>query len=149
MSSSQILQSSDRCECLARGFDAGRRERAPLTPLRVVPARGPQESTGKSSVLERITMLSLFPRGENIVTRMPIRLHLVHFPNRLAVVDFCAEFEHDVMGEPLDVDEDGFYLRCAVSKRGTPSLLIEVRCVATRLGVGPRAATTTRQGSAA
>ena len=83
-------------------------------------------------------MLSLFPRGENIVTRMPIRLHLVHFPNRLAVVDFCAEFEHDVMGEPLDVDEDGFYLRCAVSKRGTPSLLIEVRCVATRLGVGPR-----------
>ena len=28
-----------------------------------------QESTGKSSVLERITMLPLFPRGEDIVTR--------------------------------------------------------------------------------
>jgi GTP-binding protein EngB required for normal cell division len=28
-----------------------------------------QESTGKSSVLERITMLPLFPRGTDIVTR--------------------------------------------------------------------------------
>lgn len=35
-----------------------------------------QESTGKSSVLERICMFPFFPRGHGITTRMPISLRL-------------------------------------------------------------------------
>jgi hypothetical protein len=34
------------------------------------------ESSGKSSVLERLASLRFFPRGEDIATRMPIRLKL-------------------------------------------------------------------------
>ena len=34
------------------------------------------ESSGKSSLLERIAMIPIFPRGEGIVTRMPIRVQL-------------------------------------------------------------------------
>jgi len=37
-----------------------------------------EESAGKSSVLERIAMISLFPRGQDITTRMPIRLQMKH-----------------------------------------------------------------------
>ena len=41
-----------------------------------------QESTGKSSVLERITILPLFPRGVDIVTRSAGSLlpHACRFP---------------------------------------------------------------------
>lgn len=37
-----------------------------------------QESSGKSSVLESLAMLPLFPRDEHICTRMPIHLKLRH-----------------------------------------------------------------------
>jgi GTP-binding protein EngB required for normal cell division len=37
-----------------------------------------QENTGKSSVLERICMFPFFPRSEDITTRMPIKLRLIH-----------------------------------------------------------------------
>ncbi len=37
-----------------------------------------QESSGKSSVLERLAMLQFFPRGKNITTRMPIEVRLKH-----------------------------------------------------------------------
>ncbi len=37
-----------------------------------------QESSGKSSVLERIAMLKFFPRSDKMCTRMPIKLQLKH-----------------------------------------------------------------------
>lgn len=37
-----------------------------------------QESSGKSSVLERISMLPLFPRSDRTTTRVPLRLRLHH-----------------------------------------------------------------------
>jgi len=37
-----------------------------------------QESSGKSSVLERISMLPFFPRSERTTTRVPLRLRLYH-----------------------------------------------------------------------
>ena len=36
-----------------------------------------EESSGKSSVVERLAMHSLFPRGERMTTRMPIKLRLL------------------------------------------------------------------------
>lgn len=41
-----------------------------------------QESSGKSSVLESLAMMPLFPRDKNICTRMPIRLKMRHVPMR-------------------------------------------------------------------
>jgi GTPase SAR1 family protein len=35
-----------------------------------------QESTGKSSILERLAMMSLFPRAETICTRVPIHVRM-------------------------------------------------------------------------
>eukprot|EP00976_Prorocentrum_cordatum_P039983 812060-Prorocentrum_minimum.AAC.1 len=49
-----------------------------------------QESTGKSSVLERIAMLPLFPRGEDICTRLPIELRLQH-THLEQLESFCNE----------------------------------------------------------
>lgn len=34
------------------------------------------ESSGKSTVLERLSMMSIFPRAEDICTRLPIHVHL-------------------------------------------------------------------------
>ena len=36
------------------------------------------ESSGKSSVLERIAMMEFFPKGEDITTRMPVKLKMEH-----------------------------------------------------------------------
>jgi hypothetical protein len=47
-----------------------------------------QESSGKSSVLERIAMLSFFPRSIDICTRMPIKLHLKHL-SKEDLKNFC------------------------------------------------------------
>lgn len=38
------------------------------------------ESTGKSSLMEKLTKCHLFPRGEGICTKMPVRLEMVHDP---------------------------------------------------------------------
>ena len=52
-----------------------------------------QERSGKSSILERLAMMPLFPRGDGIVitTRLPIHLHLrnaeTSLPPTLEVVD--------------------------------------------------------------
>ena len=66
-----------------------------------------QESTGKSSVLERVLGLPLFPRGEDIVTRMPVRLRLSHLPDSEALKAFCD-------AEKLRPDEAGFYVRASL-----------------------------------
>ena len=87
------------------------------------------QTVGKSSVLERITvccahssgsasvlvcsvcrftqMLPLFPRGKGIVTRMPIKLRLMHLTSE-DLVNFCDEVD-------LRADEDGFYIRMTIS----------------------------------
>ena len=62
-----------------------------------------QESTGKSSVLERVLGLPLFPRGADITTRMPIRLRLSHL-SAAELRTFCA-------AEKLAESDDGFYIR--------------------------------------
>ena len=49
-----------------------------------------EESSGKSSVLERIAMLPAFPRDTNICTRMPIKLCMKHFSER-ELKDFCSK----------------------------------------------------------
>ncbi|KAF4316058.1 hypothetical protein BBO99_00008923 [Phytophthora kernoviae] len=41
-----------------------------------------QESSGKSSVLESLAMMPLFPRKEDICTRLPIHLKMRHVPKR-------------------------------------------------------------------
>ncbi|KAJ1486862.1 hypothetical protein T484DRAFT_2291783 [Baffinella frigidus] len=50
-----------------------------------------QESSGKSSILERLAMMPLFPRGDDITTRLPIHVHLRNaessLPPTLEVVD--------------------------------------------------------------
>jgi len=50
-----------------------------------------QESSGKSSILERVAMMPLFPRGDDITTRLPIHVHLrnadISLPPTLEVVD--------------------------------------------------------------
>ena len=52
-----------------------------------------QESSGKSSILERLCMMPIFPRGEDICTRLPIHVRLRHatsdraLPPRLEVRD--------------------------------------------------------------
>ena len=38
------------------------------------------ESSGKSTVLERLAMMSIFPRSENMCTRLPIHVHLRRTP---------------------------------------------------------------------
>ncbi len=45
-----------------------------LSPLQIVVLG--QESTGKSSILERLAMMTLFPRAEIICTRVPIHVRL-------------------------------------------------------------------------
>ena len=62
-----------------------------------------QESTGKSSVLERVLGLPLFPRGADITTRMPIRLRLSHL-SAAELHEFCS-------AEKLRESDDGFYVR--------------------------------------
>src|SRR3990167_2972704 len=47
-----------------------------------------QESAGKSSVLERIAMLQFFPRGQQITTRMPIKLQMTRKTAK-EMEDFC------------------------------------------------------------
>merc|ERR1712227_163589 len=49
-----------------------------------------EESTGKSSVLERIAMLPAFPKDEDICTRMPIKLCMKHLTQR-ELKTFCDE----------------------------------------------------------
>ncbi|TMW65229.1 hypothetical protein Poli38472_009396 [Pythium oligandrum] len=44
-----------------------------------------QESSGKSSVLESLAMMPLFPRDESICTRMPIHLKMRHRQTRTGV----------------------------------------------------------------
>ncbi|KAJ1481216.1 Dynamin family-domain-containing protein, partial [Baffinella frigidus] len=50
-----------------------------------------QQSSGKSSILERLAMMPLFPRGEGTITRLPIHVHLrnaeTSLPPTLEVVD--------------------------------------------------------------
>ncbi|KAG7385474.1 hypothetical protein PHYBOEH_009011 [Phytophthora boehmeriae] len=41
-----------------------------------------QESSGKSSVLESLAMMPLFPRKEDVCTRLPIHLKMRHVPKR-------------------------------------------------------------------
>ncbi len=56
-----------------------------------------QESTGKSSVLERICMFPFFPRGHGITTRMPINLRLRH-KNLEELEDFCKKLNKRFVG---------------------------------------------------
>jgi hypothetical protein len=71
-----------------------------------------KESTGKSSVLERIAMLPLFPRGEDICTRLPIELKLQHI-----TLDTLEAFCNS---EGLMFDPEAFYIRASVvSDSGT------------------------------
>jgi hypothetical protein len=51
------------------------------------------ESSGKSTILERIAMMPLFPVGENICTRLPIEVRLRHGPAKppvLSVLDLTT-----------------------------------------------------------
>ena len=59
-----------------------------------------QESSGKSSVLERISMLQFFPRGEQITTRMPIKLEMKH-KTTTEMEAFCKE-------NNLDANQDAW-----------------------------------------
>ena len=49
------------------------------------------ESSGKSTILERLAMMPIFPRGDDLTTRLPIHLRLryaeVSLPPRLEVVE--------------------------------------------------------------
>eukprot|EP01114_Cavostelium_apophysatum_P016286 TRINITY_DN4594_c0_g1_i1.p1 TRINITY_DN4594_c0_g1~~TRINITY_DN4594_c0_g1_i1.p1 ORF type:complete len:616 (+),score=142.41 TRINITY_DN4594_c0_g1_i1:241-2088(+) len=49
-----------------------------------------EESSGKSTVLERIAMLKFFPRDKAMCTRMPIQLKLQHL-NRDELRTFCTK----------------------------------------------------------
>ncbi|ELR16321.1 dynamin domain containing protein [Acanthamoeba castellanii str. Neff] len=51
-----------------------------------------QESSGKSSVLERIAMLKFFPRSDKMCTRMPIKLQLKHM-SPTDMTRFCEDHE--------------------------------------------------------
>src|SRR3990167_10969539 len=59
-----------------------------------------QESAGKSSVLERIAMLQFFPRGQQITTRMPIKLEMKH-KTTTEMEAFCKE-------NNLDANQDAW-----------------------------------------
>ena len=75
----------------------------------------------------RMQMLSLFPRGENIVTRMPIRLHLVHLNNRAAVEALCADFMVDVEARPERLLHARVRRHVATRQSCIPTLYICVR----------------------
>ncbi|KAJ1479878.1 hypothetical protein T484DRAFT_1812772 [Baffinella frigidus] len=49
------------------------------------------ESSGKSTILERLAMMPIFPRGDDLTTRLPIHLRLryaeVSLPPRLEVIE--------------------------------------------------------------
>ena len=70
-----------------------------------------QESIGKSSVLERIIGLPLLPRGSGLVTRMAIRIRLVHLSDD-ALWRFCA-------AEGKVPDPSGYYVRVRVLDAGS------------------------------
>ena len=63
------------------------------------------ESSGKSTILERVTMLSLFPTGKGICTRLPIlvsvRQSTEFVPPRLTVVEDGKDIDYD----DIDVEE--------------------------------------------
>jgi len=48
-----------------------------------------EESSGKSSVLERLSMCEFFPRSEGICTRMPIEFEMIH-KSEQEMRDFCT-----------------------------------------------------------
>ena len=72
---------ADLTGALAHYFDAFEEIREELaraldgwdTPVVVV--FGPQNA-GKSTLLERLVMLSLFPKGQGLCTRVPIRIRM-------------------------------------------------------------------------
>ena len=71
------------------------------------------EGVGKSSVLERLIGVPLFPRGPKLVTRMPIRLRLGRLADADALRSFCAA------EGALREDTEGYYVRVkACYKRG-------------------------------
>ena len=73
-----------------------------------------EESTGKSSVLERIVGLPLLPRGSDLVTRMPIRLRLGHLSS-----DGLRKFSD---AEGVRPDAAGYYVRIRVLDAETGEL---------------------------
>ena len=73
-----------------------------------------EESTGKSSVLERIVGLPLLPRGSDLVTRMPIRLRLGHLSG-----DGLRKFSD---AEGVRPDAAGYYVRIRVLDAETGEL---------------------------
>ena len=70
------------------------------------------ESSGKSSLIDRLAMMPLLPRGEGTCTRLPIKLRLRHAdtprPPLLKVIDLQSnmvlrEVPLTVIGGELDV----------------------------------------------
>ena len=62
------------------------------------------QSKGKSSTLEQITGLPIFPTGDKMVTRMAMRVQLMHIRDDAALQSFCKE-------EGLQHDPHGSYIR--------------------------------------
>jgi len=62
-----------------------------------------QESSGKSSVLERLAMLPLFPRDANICTRLPIHV-------RLRYAETCQPATLEVFNKATNQTEEGPYV---------------------------------------
>jgi hypothetical protein len=74
-----------------------------------------QQSVGKSSVLERLTLMPLFPRGGGTVTLMPIKLRLLH-KDAGELAAFCKEICTQSALASYDPAQDAqcFYIRAAV-----------------------------------
>eukprot|EP00976_Prorocentrum_cordatum_P086885 1186681-Prorocentrum_minimum.AAC.1 len=47
------------------------------------------ESSGKSSLMERLAIRAVFPRGENVTTRMPVRMKMRHVRHENVVILRC------------------------------------------------------------
>jgi len=62
-----------------------------------------QESSGKSTVLERLAMMPIFPRDDNICTRLPIHV-------RLRNADACRPATLEVFNVSSNQTEQGPYV---------------------------------------
>ena len=94
------------------------------------------ESSGKSTILERVTMLPLFPKGDGICTRLPIlvsvRQSAEDSPPRLTVVENGTDIDYDdiesvetirqIMDESVKRENQSV---CGVSKISHIKLVVE------------------------
>jgi len=96
-----------------------------------------EESSGKSSVLERLSMCEFFPRSEGICTRMPIQFEMIHKSDQ-EMREFCTTKKVPFVSNDCyclvsskrstgEVIEYGFFGAADVREKVKPTMDDEVR----------------------